>query len=555
MLCRDMRRVCPPRTLDGHLVPALVALAALTSGPSCRATPTEPPRDGASDAADDGAQADHAAASASASASAEAPAWREGASALAEVRARGEPALVYVSSAWCPPCRALEANVLGTPALTRAARGLALVKLAGDAEGTQALLDELGARTYPTLLVLASDGEELFRAHQAVSLDELSPALAAAAAGRASGLGAARARLERGAATSSDCALFAALDWSSPTLGERATSTLDLALERCLDEPTRRARLAGARLGLAALAATSAGAGARGDEAARARAPALLDAMLASDDTCYAARTWLSTYARPVCRWLTAGDGPERATLRERWLRGVRAVRERAGVPLDVWLSTHQAELDLHRCSHETGPLPGDLRATLVSAAERASAEAKTPASRHATLGTSAYFLREAGEKARARALLEGALAASDDPSHHLVTLSEWALADGDRAAALSLASRAVAAARGRPSRLQWMVHELGLLARDPSSSARFFERADATYELLFAGDDAFAGRNHVRARELARLVGEVASDPRARALVQKHSPRCDRLAEPGRAACARHFDDCGRAPARHVAR
>lgn len=488
----------------------------------------------------------------------DAPTWQQGAAALAQARARREPLLVYVSSAWCPPCRALEANVLSTPAFARAARGLTLVKLSGDAEGTQALVDELGARTYPTLLVLAGDGEELFRSHQAVSLAELRPVLLAAGA-RERGLRAARARLEAGAQTELDCRLFAALDWGAPSLGDGAVATLERALERCTDVAAR-ARLAGARLGLAALARTRGGTGggpgganggAKGDangdandaeRAVRAKAPALLDAMLASDEASYAARTWLSSYARPVCEWLTPREGPERDALRERWLGAVRSVRARADAPLDVWLSSHQAELDLYRCAHREGPLPEPLRRTLVEAATRAADEAKTPAQRNATLGTAAYFLREAGERARARALLEGALAASDDPTHHLVTLSEWAHADGDRAGALALARRAADEARGRPSRLQWMVHELGLLAREPSPRAAFFERADATYDVLFAASDAFVGRNLVRARELAKLMAAASSDPRARALVQKHAPRCATLPEASRAACVEHF-------------
>src|SRR5688572_5013528 len=108
--------------------------------------------------------------------------WEEGPAALDRALASGAPVLLYMSSEWCPPCRALEANLLSKQAFRDATRGLYRVRVDGDADGAQAIAERFEAQAYPTLLLLSPGGQELFRAHHAVSLEELGPALAAAAA-------------------------------------------------------------------------------------------------------------------------------------------------------------------------------------------------------------------------------------------------------------------------------------------------------------------------------------------------------------------------------------
>lgn len=472
----------------------------------------------------------------SASAPAPATAWREGVRAFEDARAAGAPALVYVSSTWCPPCRALEANVLSRPELLEGASGLSLVKLSGDEEGAQALVERLEARHYPTLVVLDAAGEEVFRADHAVSTDELLPALAAATA-TGGGQRAARERLRRGQATGADCALLAARDWAPPhgapeAAGAEALEELARAFDACGD-PRARARLAGHLLALAAD---------RGAAGPRARAPALLDAMLASPETLHASRLWLTTYAGVIAPWAQPPASPGFAALRARWLDGVRALRARPGLPVDVWTRTHQAALDLARAEHPRQALPEALRADLIEAAREALRRASTPSERHATVGAAAFLLRAAGRKDEARAALEAEAARSDDPGHDLVTLSAWALEDGDRAGAKRWARQAVERALGRPSRLQWAAHELAVLAKGPDR-AELLRRGDEALALLLEKDDALLGRNRVRARELADALRSLGRDASVRALAAKHRPRCASVRSETRAACEALLD------------
>jgi thiol-disulfide isomerase/thioredoxin len=348
--------------------------------------------------------------------------WEEGPAALEKALAARVPVLLFVTSEWCPPCKALEANLLSKPAFRDATKGLVRVRVDGDAEGAQTVAERFEARAYPTLLLLSPEGEELFRAHHAVSLEELSPALAAAAAA-GSGFKKALARLGEGGAAPADCAFFAAVDWgpaSGVTLStpERLTH-LRRAFEQCKDAPAAtRALLAAHLLGLAAVADTTAdsalpGASVKGMEAA------LLDAVFGSEESAWAARTLVTTWATPVVSWvLEAERGPRFAALRDRWLRAAAAIRARPGAPLDMRLLGYNAVLDFHRLERGAAPLDPALCAEIEAAVDRVEPLARTAAERHSVVPNAAYLLRSVGRGERARALLLAEVAKVDAPSY-----------------------------------------------------------------------------------------------------------------------------------------
>ncbi len=472
--------------------------------------------------------------------------WEEGPAALEKALAARAPVLLYVTSEWCPPCKALEANLLSKPAFLDATRGLARVRVDGDAEGAQAVIERFEARAYPTLLLLSPEGEELFRAHHAVSLEELSPALGAATAA-GSGFAAALGRLGAGGRAAADCTLLATVDWS-PGSGmtfstERRLAELKRAFEQCQGAPAAtRALLAAHLLGLAASADTMA-------DSALPGAPiqpmqgALLDAVLASDEAAWAARTLITTWATPVVSWVLGADrGPRFTALRDRWLHAAAAIRTRTGAPLDVQLLGHHAALDFHRLEHGAAPPGAPLRAEIEAAVGRVDALARSPAERSSIVPNAAYLLRSIGRGERARALLLAEIATGAAPSHHLTTLSQWALADGDRDEARRFAREAVTKARGRPSRLQWMLNEISMYSNDPADKADLLARAAEAYALLFERDDAFLGRNRARAERLAEILGPLRDEAAVKALVERYSPRCGSLPEASRAHCLQHF-------------
>ncbi len=175
----------------------------------------------------------------------------------------------------------------------------------------------------------------------------------------------------------------------------------------------------------------------------------------------------------------------------------------------------------------------------------RVEALAKTPAERHAIVANAAYLLRSIGQGERARAMLVAEIGKSAAPSYYQTTLSQWALADGRREEARRLARDAVTSARGRPSRIQWMVNELSMYSEsgaDAGDRAYLLERAAEVYALLFAGEDGFLGRNRARAARLAEILGPLHAEEGVKAIVERYSSRCESLPEGSRGTCRAHF-------------
>lgn len=476
-------------------------------------------------------------------------AWEEGPAALEKALAAHAPVLLYVSSEWCPPCRAMEANLLSKQAFWDATTGVLHVRIDGDAHGAQAVAERFEARAYPTLLLLGADGQEVFRAHHAASLEELAPALAsAAAAGK--GFKDALGRFAKGAGGPEDCGLFAAVDWSAAsgmTLStEERLAALKGAFEQCgAAAPAVKSQLAAHLLGLAAMADTMA-------DSAQPGAPivplqeALLDTVFRSDDSAWAARAMITTWATPVVQWTLGADrGPRFAALRGKWLRAAAAIRARPGAGLDMQLLGYDAVLDFHRLENGDTPLPAPLREEIEAAVARVDGLARSAAERHAVVSNAAYLLRSVGLRERARDMLVREIARADAPSYYQTTLSQWALQEGRRDQARRFAHDAVTSARGRASRLQWMVNEVGLLSEEaasPAGLADMLSRATETYAVLFAQDDAFQGRNAARAARLAELLGPHRADPAVKALVERYAPRCAAMDAERGAQCRKHF-------------
>ncbi len=487
--------------------------------------------------------------------------WADGPLALDSALLRKEPVLLYMSSAWCPPCRALEANLLSTQAFRDATSGMARVRIDGDSEGAQAIAEKFDANAYPTLILLDSEGDELFRAHHAIRLEELTTALASVKArGQRFRTLAQRLALEPPSSRNGnpaslsvsalDCGLLSAADWGDGAAlrlrSEDTFTAISNAFQSCRSAPFEvQASLAAQAISLASGANFAADSALPGN-ALLPLATVLLDAVFKNDDTVWAARTLITTWVKPVFAWLSLEkNSPSFVSLRDRFLNAAEVIRNRPNVPLDVLLLTYNPMVDLHHLAAGNAPLPEETRSRIAKEVERVVALAEEPALRHALLGNAAYLLRTIGQKENARALLEKEISRTSDPSHYLTTLSQWALVDGDVVAARQFARAAVTRAKGRTSQLQWLVNEVSMFAETAGNqpdSAIFVQRVTEVYALLFAKNDAFSGRNRVRANQLLASLLKHRHLPEVKAIATKFSPQCQGLPEASRSLCKAHF-------------
>lgn len=84
--------------------------------------------------------------------------------ALALATARGKPVLVDFSAIWCPTCRVLHGEVFTNAGVKQAiTNGYVLARVDYEAPEAQAFMRRYAVQGFPTLLVLAADGNLLRR--------------------------------------------------------------------------------------------------------------------------------------------------------------------------------------------------------------------------------------------------------------------------------------------------------------------------------------------------------------------------------------------------------
>ncbi len=99
--------------------------------------------------------------------------------ALAQARDEGKPLMVDVFATWCAPCKMLDEDVFSRADVANASRNFIPVKVDGDKKPD--LRDKLGVSSYPTVVFLSPDGEDIGRSRGLVPyqimLDVMSKAL------------------------------------------------------------------------------------------------------------------------------------------------------------------------------------------------------------------------------------------------------------------------------------------------------------------------------------------------------------------------------------------
>lgn len=83
------------------------------------------------------------------------------ASALAEARATAQPLFIDFYAEWCAPCKIIESKILPDFRVQTALDGFVFVRVDVDVDMKSG--ERFGVVAMPTLLVLSTEGEELFR--------------------------------------------------------------------------------------------------------------------------------------------------------------------------------------------------------------------------------------------------------------------------------------------------------------------------------------------------------------------------------------------------------
>lgn len=433
-------------------------------------------------------------------------AWRQGDvdDAFAEARASGRPVLLYWGAVWCPPCNQLKATLFKQADFIALTRNFVPVYLDGDLPDAQAWGEQFSIKGYPTLIVLSPDRRELTRLAGGSDTPALVGALQRAVSQRASVADVLQVALDSPASLDhDDWQALADYGWEVDANRLSGTASAEGVLGRLADaapdEVLRR------RFALRALPVPTDGPRSTPSEDTR----PLLDALLASPDELYANRETLFYKGASLVQQASR-DRSEAQRLGADLVAALEDAVDRSGQADSERLALTLTELQLHRQTHDGGPLPEALVEKARQRAGAAEAGAKTLYERQATISTAAYLLEQVGDAREAEALLLAELKRSHTPYYYMPALADLAEKRGDRAAAVDWLRQAYETSEGPATRVQWGVLYVDGLVRLRPDDNQAIEAAAAQ---VIAELDGKPQRYHQRTRQrFERLAATLAA-------------------------------------------
>lgn len=466
--------------------------------------------------------------------------------ALAQARAEKKPLLLYWGASWCPPCNQLKATLFNRQDFIERSRHFVAVQVDGDLPGAQKLGGRFKVRGYPTMILMAADGQEITRLPGEVDAPQ---ALAVLQLGLAGGRPAkavlADARAGR-PVPANEWRLLAFYAWDVDEerlvpAAERAGLLAQLAAACPASEADSATRLL-----LKALAESDDGQGLKPDAALRQRVRTLLADAAASRRQ----MDVLVNFADDITKALAPTPGPERVALVQAFDTALARLAADASLSRgDRWSALHSrvalARLDAPKT--ELKPtLPAPLLAQVRDEAVRQDRDITDGYERQAVITAAAYTLAQAGLWDASGQLLNSNLAKSHSPYYLMLQLAGNARKLGRTDEALGWYEKAHATSVGPATRLEWGArHVSALVELAPKDSARI-ERA---VRLMLTDAAADSAAFHERsARSLQRVAQKLAEwnalgehDALIARLQAQLAPACAALpaADPQRATCS----------------
>jgi protein disulfide-isomerase len=476
--------------------------------------------------------------------------WFQGRPEEAFAKAKTDNKLVFVfwGAAWCPPCNELKSEVFSKPRFAELMKNFVPLYLDGDTDQAQVWGERLSASGYPTVLVLTSDGRELYRLSTSLNEEEFHAAVQPVLTNNQN-FTEAFSRLENGDAKGDDWKVLAYTSWDQLPEGRFTGDRLLNAAKRAADKvpasmPKEKALFAANLLNLAVQQKDD-------EESAntvsdiKMESKRYLDAIFASKDTIQAARSFINYNAKQTAEFLHGKPkGKAYDDLKKRWLKAAATIAGNADNSVDTRLAAWNPAIEFQKLEAPNAAVPAKLKSDVQAAAAQADQNAKTPFERHAVVSSAAYMLRQVGDFDGARNLLEAEAAKTDTPWYYYSSLASLEQELKNDKAAQGWAAKARESVVGRASKIQWITNDIILNAKikNEDQKAYMLNLTKEYYDTATSLDDGFSGRNWTRAKRVSDSLKDWHKDPAFTALFSTYEKKCSGLEKESQKNCQQHF-------------
>jgi hypothetical protein len=493
-------------------------------------------------------------------------------------KGRKFPLLLFYTAVWCPYCNEIKHSVFSRPEFQQLMQQVIPVMVDGDGPEATAVSDRFALTGFPTVVFFNSEGKELTRFSENLTMDEFQTAFANVVAANAS-IAELLARAEKGRASKAEWRTLARFPWDNfEPDASIAKGKSRLEIVSSLEQKCPRRVIAECPLFSADLLAASAEAASRLESASPAGKPAgpvaedaptpaertiirktakswrsHLRQLRQNTKTSFATRSFFLNSSADLVRWLVPSLTPaQESRLRNELQATVAGLRAHAELPPYHRLETWSMQLELarggFRKGEEKGALPPDLTREIVAAVEETTRLATSPLVRQPTIGIAAGLLWEINEKSKAEALLEQEIPKSETPYYYQSTLARMAQESGNFEGALRWSSDAAASAQGRMTKPRWMIKDLLLRLKFKEKVAAetfetdFSKRLNDYFAFIMADELAFVGGNMRRTQSLLGKLADWSKSETHQQQIRSWQRQCSAQPQPSQAPCINAF-------------
>ncbi len=476
--------------------------------------------------------------------------WFPGTPQDAFLQAKKQKKLVFLywGAIWCPPCNELKANVFSKARFAEIMQSFVPVYLDGDTEEAQIWGEQLKISGYPTVLVLDSERQELFRLNSSVSLDEFDSALQGLL-GKNRNFARAIEELQKPqpALDQADWRLLAFADWMQ--LSDKPENVrielLQKAAAICPENlQSEKALLTASLLSFAASAENN-----PKQTTLKTLAPSYLKLIFAESVRLGPLRVFINNEAGNFAEWLhPAPSGKDYEDFKKQWLDSATAIAKSEAASIDTRLWSINPRLQFFRHEQKSAEVPVDLKKDVKAAVELADQQATQAFDRHAVISGAAFLLRQVKDYDGARELLKKEATRSDTPWYYYSSLAALEEEVGSKKEAQKWAALARQSAQGRASKIQWITSDILMNAKPqaPAQQAYLASLATEYYDLATELSDGFVGRNRTRAEKVKEVMLEFKAEAEFVRIFKKYADRCAQLQGENQKFCQQHFKNIG---------